>query len=62
MEDLQNEVLLLGAADTQQVGSAGAAEQVGLQPGQLLLRLGVLEHLQKKKKGEQSSDFKNSFL
>lgn len=51
MEDLQNEVLLLGAADTQQVGSACAAKQVGLQPGQLLLRLGVLKHLHKGNKG-----------
>lgn len=45
MEDLQNKVLLLGAADTQQVGSMPLTEQVSLQPAQLLLQLGGMKHL-----------------
>lgn len=46
MEDLQNELLLLRAADTQQVGSVSVAVQVSLQPAQLLLQLGGVKHLQ----------------
>lgn len=45
MEDLQNEVLLLVAADTQQVGSVPLTEQVSLQPAPLLLQLGGMKHL-----------------
>lgn len=45
MEDLQDKVLLLGAGDTQQVGSVSPAEQVSLQPAQLLLQLGEMKHL-----------------
>lgn len=45
MEDLQDEVLLVGAADAQQVGAVSLAEQMSLQPAQLLLQLGRMEHL-----------------
>lgn len=45
VEDLQNKVLLLRAADTQQVGSMPPTEEVSLQPAQLLLQLGGMEHL-----------------
>ncbi len=51
VEDLQNEVLLLGAADAQQVGSVSLAEQVSLQPAQLLLRLDEMKHLHMDNKG-----------
>lgn len=45
VEDLQDKVLLLGAADTQQVGSVPLTVEVGLQPAELLLLLGGVEHL-----------------
>jgi len=45
VEDLQDEVLLLGAADAQQVGPVSPAGQVSLQPAQLLLQLGGMKHL-----------------
>lgn len=45
MEDLQDKVLLLRAADTQQVSSMPLTEQVSLQPAQLLLQLGGMKHL-----------------
>lgn len=47
VEHLQDEVLLLGAADAHQVGAVSLAEQVGLQPGQLLLRVRGVEDLQR---------------
>lgn len=45
VEDLQDKVLLLGAADTQQVGPVPLTVEVGLQPAELLLLLGGVEHL-----------------
>lgn len=62
MEDLQNEVLLLWAADTQQVGSMSPAEQVSLQPAQLLLQLGGMKHLQTGDKGIITVKLKNAIL
>lgn len=45
VKDLQNEVLLFGAADAQQVGAVLLTEQVSLRPAQLLLHLGGMKHL-----------------
>lgn len=45
MEDLQDKLLLLGAADAQQVGSMSLAEQVCLQPAELLIQLGRMKYL-----------------
>lgn len=45
MEDLQNKVFLLWAADAHQVGSVLLAEQVSLKPAQPLLLLRGMENL-----------------
>lgn len=51
VEELQDKVLLLRPADTQQVGSVPLTEQVSLKPSQLLLRLGGIKHLHTGDKG-----------
>lgn len=45
VKDLQDKLLLFGPADTQQVGAAALAVEVGLQPAQLLFLAGRVEHL-----------------
>lgn len=45
VEELQDKVLLLRPADTQQVGSVPLTEQMSLKPSQLLLCLGGIKHL-----------------
>jgi len=45
VEDPQDELLLLRPGDAEQVGPVSLAVQVGLQPGELLLLLGHVEHL-----------------
>lgn len=68
MEDLQDKLLLLRPADTQQVGAAALAVKMGLQPGQLLLLAGRVEHLhgteaamdQHRESGSQALPFQSS--